>query len=116
MSMSVLINIDVPDLEAATDFYTAAFGLHVGRRFGTDAIVFADDGQLLENVSQDQAKTIGAQFLRMPSDKLHYERTLTEVDQWTLGQSRHIQRRISGKMAPPWSSEWAPSPNSYFMS
>ena len=36
--MSVLINIDVPDLEAATEFYNAAFGLHVGRRFGTDAV------------------------------------------------------------------------------
>jgi len=36
--MSVLINIDVPDLEAATEFYTAAFGLSVGRRFGTDAV------------------------------------------------------------------------------
>ena len=36
--MSVLINIDVPDLETATDFYTVAFGLHVGRRFGTDAV------------------------------------------------------------------------------
>jgi len=36
--MSVLINIDVPDLEAATDFYTGAFGLKVGRRFGADAI------------------------------------------------------------------------------
>ena len=36
--MSVLINIDVPDLDAATAFYTAAFGLTVGRRFGADAV------------------------------------------------------------------------------
>jgi len=36
--MSVLINIDVPDLEAAVTFYTHAFGLHVGRRFGEDAV------------------------------------------------------------------------------
>jgi predicted enzyme related to lactoylglutathione lyase len=36
--MSVLINIDVPDLQAATEFYTTAFGLNVGRRFGTDAL------------------------------------------------------------------------------
>lgn len=32
--MIVLINIDVPDLEAAERFYTAAFRLRVGRRFG----------------------------------------------------------------------------------
>jgi predicted enzyme related to lactoylglutathione lyase len=36
--MSVLVNIDVPDLAAATEFYTAAFGLTVGRRFGLDAV------------------------------------------------------------------------------
>ncbi|WP_026873375.1 VOC family protein [Inquilinus limosus] len=32
--MSLLVNIDVPDLDAAVAFYTAAFGLTVGRRFG----------------------------------------------------------------------------------
>jgi predicted enzyme related to lactoylglutathione lyase len=36
--MSVLINIDVPDLEAATAFYTTAFDLKVGRRFGAHAV------------------------------------------------------------------------------
>jgi predicted enzyme related to lactoylglutathione lyase len=33
--MTFLLNIDVPDVAAATEFYTAAFGLTVGRRFGT---------------------------------------------------------------------------------
>jgi predicted enzyme related to lactoylglutathione lyase len=33
--MSLLLNIDVPDVETGTRFYTAAFGLTVGRRFGT---------------------------------------------------------------------------------
>ena len=36
--MSLLINIDVPDAEAATRFYTEAFGLTVGRRFGKDFV------------------------------------------------------------------------------
>jgi hypothetical protein len=36
--MSVLINIDVPHLDGAVAFYTAAFELTVGRRFGADAI------------------------------------------------------------------------------
>ncbi|HEY8376058.1 MAG TPA: VOC family protein [Nannocystis sp.] len=30
----LLVNIDVPDLEAAVAFYTRAFGFTVGRRFG----------------------------------------------------------------------------------
>jgi len=33
--MSLMINIDVPDLEAGVRFYTEAFGLRVSRRFGT---------------------------------------------------------------------------------
>ena len=36
--MSLLINIDVPDAETATRFYTEAFGLTVGRRFGKDFV------------------------------------------------------------------------------
>ena len=32
--MSVLINIDVPDLKSAVEFYTRAFDLKVRRRFG----------------------------------------------------------------------------------
>lgn len=32
--MTVLLNIDVPDLERAVSFYTRAFGLSVGRRLG----------------------------------------------------------------------------------
>ncbi|MDQ3334665.1 MAG: VOC family protein [Myxococcota bacterium] len=34
----LLINIDVPDLAAATQFYTSAFTLTVARRFGNAAV------------------------------------------------------------------------------
>ena len=34
----LLVNIDVDDLEKAIRFYTSAFGLHVGRRFGGEAV------------------------------------------------------------------------------
>jgi predicted enzyme related to lactoylglutathione lyase len=36
--IGLLVNIDVPDLAAAEGFYTQAFGLSVGRRFGTDGV------------------------------------------------------------------------------
>lgn len=36
--MKLLINIDVPELAPAMAFYLAAFGLHIGRRFGGDAV------------------------------------------------------------------------------
>lgn len=32
--MEFLVNLDVDDLDAAIQFYTAAFGLETGRRFG----------------------------------------------------------------------------------
>jgi len=42
--MQVLVNIDVPDLGPAERFYTTAFGLEVGRRFGDDAIELLGGG------------------------------------------------------------------------
>jgi predicted enzyme related to lactoylglutathione lyase len=38
MTVELLVNIDVDDLERATAFYTAAFGLTPGRRFGAGGI------------------------------------------------------------------------------
>ena len=34
----LLINIDVPDMEAGIAFYTTALGLEIGRRFGEDFV------------------------------------------------------------------------------
>lgn len=36
--MDFLVNIDVDDLDAALSFYTRAFDLHPGRRFGVDGV------------------------------------------------------------------------------
>ena len=36
--MTLLLNIDVPDVETGVRFYTAAFALEVGRRFGADFV------------------------------------------------------------------------------
>ena len=36
--MDLLVNIDVPELEPAVAFYTRAFGLTVGRRFGDGGV------------------------------------------------------------------------------
>jgi predicted enzyme related to lactoylglutathione lyase len=38
MTLELLANIDVDDLERATVFYGAALGLRVGRRFGADGV------------------------------------------------------------------------------
>ena len=36
--MNLLLNIDVPDVETALRFYTTAFDLKIGRRFGADFV------------------------------------------------------------------------------
>lgn len=36
--MAILVNIDVPDVEAAVRFYTRALALSVGRRMGPDFV------------------------------------------------------------------------------
>jgi predicted enzyme related to lactoylglutathione lyase len=36
--MNLLLNIDVPDVETGVRFYTSAFDLKVGRRFGADFV------------------------------------------------------------------------------
>lgn len=36
--MDLLVNIDVPDLTRAIAFYADAFGLHVARRLGPEAV------------------------------------------------------------------------------
>jgi predicted enzyme related to lactoylglutathione lyase len=38
MTLSLLANIDVDDLERGVAFYTTALGLHVGRRLGVGAV------------------------------------------------------------------------------
>jgi hypothetical protein len=57
-------------------------------RFGNEATVFADTGEMLGDVSADQAKIIAANFMKLPADKMRHVETLTQVDQWTLNQSR----------------------------
>ncbi|HEY0662647.1 MAG TPA: VOC family protein [Lysobacter sp.] len=57
--MKLLLNIDVPDLGPAEVFYTAAFGLQAGRRFGNDAIELLG-GDVPVYLLHKRADTVGA--------------------------------------------------------
>jgi hypothetical protein len=46
--------------------------------------VFADNGELLENVDVPTAQRIASRFVGVPLDAVRFERTLNEPDQWTL--------------------------------
>ncbi|XUJ33890.1 VOC family protein [Bradyrhizobium japonicum] len=71
--MTILLNIDVPDAAQATTFYTAAFGLTVGRRFGTDFVELLGWPAPLYLLTK-QAGTPGA-----GSDRRRYERHWTPL-------------------------------------
>ena len=61
-------------------------------RFGTrePVTVFADSGDLLDELSTAQSRTVAARFMAIPEDRIEFVRTLDGVDQWTLGQSRQL--------------------------
>jgi len=71
--LSLLINIDVPDVEAAVRFYTAAFGLTVGRRFGADFVELLGWPAAVYLLAK-KAGTVGA-----GGDLRRYERHWTPV-------------------------------------
>lgn len=55
----LLINIDVPDIEAGIAFYTAAFGLEVGRRFDPDFVELVGRDSPLYLLRKDAGTPIG---------------------------------------------------------
>ncbi len=59
-------------------------------RFGGDTTVFAETGEVMETLSLEQSKAAASIFLHLPEEKLRHAGTLTEVDQWTLGQGRQM--------------------------
>ncbi|QIO34273.1 VOC family protein [Bradyrhizobium sp. 1(2017)] len=71
--MTFLLNIDVPDVIAATTFYTEAFGLTVGRRFGTGFVELLGWPAPVYLLTK-QAGTVGA-----GGDRRRYERHWTPV-------------------------------------
>jgi len=71
--MTVLLNIDVPDVETGVRFYTAAFGLKVGRRFGDGFVELLGWPAPLYLLAK-QAGTVGA-----GGDRRRYERHWTPL-------------------------------------
>jgi hypothetical protein len=52
--------------------------------------VFADTGDVLDDISPAQGQAIVAAFLRVSDTQVHHVTTLNRIDQWTLTQSRSM--------------------------
>jgi predicted enzyme related to lactoylglutathione lyase len=71
--MTLLLNIDVPDVETGVRFYTTAFDLQVGRRLGADFVELLGWPATVYLLAK-QAGTIGA-----AGDTRRYSRHWTPV-------------------------------------
>jgi len=56
----------------------------------TAVTVFADTGELLEDIDVETARAVAARFLDVPLAQVRYDRTVEEPDQWTLVMSREL--------------------------
>jgi hypothetical protein len=52
--------------------------------------VFADTGEMLEEVDAGRAASVAARFLGLPVERLRFVGTLQTADQWTIGQRRQM--------------------------
>jgi uncharacterized iron-regulated membrane protein len=57
-------------------------------RFPESVTVFADNGDVFEEIGEAEARTVASRFMDVPEDQVQYIRTLTRPDQWTLTQGR----------------------------
>jgi hypothetical protein len=57
--------------------------------YGT-ATVFADTGEPLDEIDQETARGVAAQFIGAPASALQYLRTIEDPDQWTLQMGRDM--------------------------
>ena len=71
----LLVNIDVPDIEAGIAFYTAALGLEVGRRFDSDFVELVGRDAPLYLLRKDPGTPIGP----AEGDTRRYERHWSPV-------------------------------------
>ncbi len=51
--------------------------------------VFADNGDIIDQIGEDDALAVASRFMNLPPDKFHYS-LQTEVDEWTLGNRRQL--------------------------
>jgi lactoylglutathione lyase len=73
--VGLLINIDVPDIEAGIAFYSSALGLEVGRRFDSEFVELTGGNAPIYLLKKDPGTSIGP----AGGDTRRYERHWTPV-------------------------------------
>lgn len=80
MAATVLINLDVDDLDQAESFYCRAFGLAVGRRLGPEVVELLGADAPLYLLAKDAGTTaVGASAVSTGASRRDYRRHWTPV-------------------------------------
>lgn len=77
--MDFLVNLDVDDLERGIDFYTQAFDLTVGRRFGDDGVELIGGPAPIYLLAKAPGSVAYAVAGSAPGAQRHYTRHWTPV-------------------------------------
>lgn len=83
MSLEILVNIDVDDLERATRFYTAALPLRVARRLGGGAVELLGGGApiyLLAKAAGSEGAPGAPRSYRRHWTPVHLDFVVTDLD------------------------------------
>src|SRR5687768_382358 len=107
MSMQLLVNIDVDDLHKATEFYTKAFGLTVGRRFGPDSVELLGATSPIYLVTKPTGTVASATRRHFPSyarhwTAIHLDIVVSEIE-GAVDRARNAGARLEG---PVKSNNW----------
>ena len=73
--MNLLINIDVPDLQRAIDFYTSAFNLQLNRQLDDDVAELAGASATIYLLKKDE----GSACSKYSTETRHYQRHWTPI-------------------------------------
>jgi predicted enzyme related to lactoylglutathione lyase len=83
-AQSFLVNIDVPDLEAGTRFYTQAFALRVGRRFAEPWVELVGGNAAIYLLEKKPGSTPAPSTLERSYERhwtpVHFDFVVPEID------------------------------------
>jgi predicted enzyme related to lactoylglutathione lyase len=110
--MDLLVNIDVDDLDRATRFYTSAFALQVGRRFGAGGVELLGSSAPIYLLAKPAGSASSPSAASMRRDyarhwtPVHLDFVVDDIDaavQRALGAGAHLEAPVSlspwGKLA-----------------
>jgi len=107
MTLSLLINIDVDDLNKASTFYCKAFELRLGRRFGSDAVELLGASSPIYLLAKPNGTVASAHSRHLRSyarhwTPVHLDFVVDDLDA-AVSRARNAGARLEGQ---PRTNDW----------